>query len=256
MDTVAICAPRIGQAAAIHGLRALGDWRRANAAIMRDRLATLRDAFRRNDIGYELVSSGAYFAYVRHPFDGRPAAAVARRLADQQNILCLPGSMNPNARIPTIEDDGVVVWESNAIIRYLAARYDEGGLWSPDPGERAPADAWMDWMQTTLAPDFYGVFWAVVRTPAARQDRAAIKDLTARLTDHYVLLDRQLAARPYLVGDRFSLADIAVGVTLYRYFEMEIERPALSNLQAWHERLRERPAFRDHVMISFEELRG
>jgi aspartate/methionine/tyrosine aminotransferase len=93
MDTVAICAPRIGQAAAIHGLRALGDWRRANAAIMRDRLATLRDAFRRNDIGYELVSSGAYFAYVRHPFDGRPAAAVARRLADQQNILCLPGSM-------------------------------------------------------------------------------------------------------------------------------------------------------------------
>lgn len=61
--------------------------------MMRDRLATLRDAFRRNDIGYELVSSGAYFAYVRHPFDGRPAAAVARRLADQQNILCLPGSM-------------------------------------------------------------------------------------------------------------------------------------------------------------------
>jgi glutathione S-transferase len=165
-------------------------------------------------------------------------------------------AMNPNARIPTIEDDGVVVWESNAIIRYLAARYDEGRLWSRDPGARAPADAWMDWMQTTLAPDFYGVFWAVVRTPAGRQDRAAIKDLTARLTDHYVLLDRQLAARPYLVGDRFSLADIAVGVTLYRYFEMEIERPALSNLQAWHERLRERPAFRDHVMISFEELRG
>jgi aspartate/methionine/tyrosine aminotransferase len=93
MDTVAICAPRIGQAAAIHGLRALGEWRRANAAMMRDRLACLRDAFRRNDIGYELVSAGAYFAYVRHPFDGRPAAEVARRLADQQNILCLPGSM-------------------------------------------------------------------------------------------------------------------------------------------------------------------
>jgi glutathione S-transferase len=165
-------------------------------------------------------------------------------------------AMNPNARIPTIEDDGVVVWESNAIIRYLAARYDEGGLWARDPGARAPADAWMDWMQTTLAPDFYGVFWAVVRTPAARQDRAAIKDLTERLTIHYVLLDRQLASHPYLLGDRFSLADIAVGVTLYRYFEMEIARPALSNLQAWYKRLRERPAFSDHVMISFEELRG
>ena len=93
MDTVAICAPRIGQVAAIHGLRALGEWRRANSAMMRDRLSHLREGFRRNDIGYELVSAGAYFAYVRHPFDGRPAAAVARRLADQQNLLCLPGSM-------------------------------------------------------------------------------------------------------------------------------------------------------------------
>jgi aspartate/methionine/tyrosine aminotransferase len=93
MDTVAICAPRIGQVAALEGLRALGDWRRANTALMRDRLTALRQAFRRNDLGYEPVSAGAYFAYVRHPFDGTPAAAVARRLADRQNILCLPGSM-------------------------------------------------------------------------------------------------------------------------------------------------------------------
>src|SRR5262245_60414822 len=93
MDTVAICAPRIGQVAALEGLRALGDWRRANTALMRDRLAALRQAFHRNDLGYEPVSAGAYFAYVRHPFDGMPAAAVARRLADRQNILCLPGSM-------------------------------------------------------------------------------------------------------------------------------------------------------------------
>jgi aspartate/methionine/tyrosine aminotransferase len=93
MDTIAICAPRIGQAAAIHGLRALGNWRRGNTAMMRERLAALRAAFRRNDLGYELVSSGAYFAYIRHPFDGTPAAAVARRLADVQNLLCLPGTM-------------------------------------------------------------------------------------------------------------------------------------------------------------------
>jgi glutathione S-transferase len=165
-------------------------------------------------------------------------------------------AMNPNGRVPTIEDDGVVVSESNAIIRYLAARHSMGMLWERDPGTRAQADAWMDWMQTTLAPDFYGVFWAVVRTPADRQDRTAIKDLTERLTGHFELLDRQLATRPYLVADRFSLADIAVGVTLYRYFEMEIDRPALSNLREWHNRLKERPAFRDHVMISFEELRG
>jgi len=93
MDTVAICAPRIGQAAAIEGLKSLGPWRHRNTAMMRGRLEALRQAFRRNDIGYELVSSGAYFAYVRHPFDGQPATQVARRLADRQNLLCLPGSM-------------------------------------------------------------------------------------------------------------------------------------------------------------------
>jgi aspartate/methionine/tyrosine aminotransferase len=93
MDTVAICAPRIGQAAASHGLKTLGKWRRGNTRLMRERLSSLRRAFKRNDIGYELVSSGAYFAYVKHPYDGRPAAKVARRLADQQNILCLPGTM-------------------------------------------------------------------------------------------------------------------------------------------------------------------
>jgi aspartate/methionine/tyrosine aminotransferase len=93
MDTVAICAPRIGQVAALHGLRTQGAWRRGNTQLMRDRLQALRQAFRRNDLGYEVVSSGAYFAYLRHPFDGRPAAEVARRLADRQNILCLPGSM-------------------------------------------------------------------------------------------------------------------------------------------------------------------
>ncbi len=93
MDTLAICAPRIGQVAASHGLRALGAWRRGNTTMMRGRLAALRAAFLRNDIGYGLVSSGAYFAYVRHPHGGRPAAEVARRLADRQNLLCLPGSM-------------------------------------------------------------------------------------------------------------------------------------------------------------------
>jgi len=93
IDTVAISAPRIGQAAAVHALRALGDWRRGNTAMMRARLAGLRTAFRRNDLGYELVSAGAYFAYVRHPHGDRPAAAVARGLADRQNLLCLPGSM-------------------------------------------------------------------------------------------------------------------------------------------------------------------
>jgi aspartate/methionine/tyrosine aminotransferase len=93
MDTIAICAPRIGQVAALEGLKSQGTWRAGNGALMRQRLQALRSSLRRNDLGYELVSSGAYFAYLRHPYRGWPAAEVARRLADRQNMLCLPGSM-------------------------------------------------------------------------------------------------------------------------------------------------------------------
>jgi aspartate/methionine/tyrosine aminotransferase len=93
MDTVSICAPRLGQLAAIYGIAQLGDWRRANTALMRGRLAALTKSLARNDLGYRLVSAGAYFAYLAHPFGARPAMQVARRLADEQNILALPGSM-------------------------------------------------------------------------------------------------------------------------------------------------------------------
>jgi aspartate/methionine/tyrosine aminotransferase len=93
MDTVAICAPRLGQLAAIYGISHLGPWRRQNTALMRRRLEALSRALARNDLGYRLVSAGAYFAYLAHPFADRPATQVARRLADEQNILALPGSM-------------------------------------------------------------------------------------------------------------------------------------------------------------------
>ena len=93
MDCVAICAPRVGQEAAHFGLGHLADWRRANTMMMRDRRAALLAAFGRNDLGYELISAGAYFAYVRHPHRGRKAADVARRLVDRQNLLALPGSV-------------------------------------------------------------------------------------------------------------------------------------------------------------------
>jgi aspartate/methionine/tyrosine aminotransferase len=92
MDCVAICAPRIGQEAALYGL-GLAEWREEKRLLMRDRVAALRAAFAAEETRYRLVSSGAYFAYLRHPFAGESARDVARRLAQEENILCLPGSM-------------------------------------------------------------------------------------------------------------------------------------------------------------------
>ncbi len=163
---------------------------------------------------------------------------------------------NPHRRVPTLEEDGTVVWESNAIMRYLAARHGAGTLWDADPGRRAQHDQWMDWLQTTLAPGFYGLFWAKVRTPPEQQDAAEIARLEQRCGDLYGLLERQLGDKAFLVEERLGLADLALGTTLFRYFTMEIVRPALPRLESWYGRLQERPAYRSYAMVSYEELRG
>jgi glutathione S-transferase len=164
---------------------------------------------------------------------------------------------NPHGRVPVIDDDGTVVWESHAILRYLAARYGAGAFWREDPRERALSDAWMDWSQTRLQPDFLnGVFWGLYRTPEHLRDRAAIRKNITHCARNFELLDRILAGRAYLCGDTISLADIPAGTALYRYFELDIERPPIGNVEAWYRRLQERPAYRARVMLPFDELRG
>ncbi len=159
------------------------------------------------------------------------------------------GERNPNRRVPTLEDDGLVMWESNACVRYLAARYDKDGLWPEDPAARARADMWMDWQQTTLLADMVVVFWGLIRTPEDKRDHGAIDAAAKRLGGTWRLLETQLAGRRFVAGDRFTIGDIPVGATCYRYLGLPIERPSLPNLEAWYERLKQRPAFRKHVML-------
>ena len=92
LDCIAICPPRISQEAANFALDHLDEWRDSKAKLMRERVAALRRAFAHSNLSYRLISSGAYFAYVRHPFRGTPAVDVARRLVERENVLCLPGS--------------------------------------------------------------------------------------------------------------------------------------------------------------------
>jgi glutathione S-transferase len=158
-------------------------------------------------------------------------------------------ALNANGRIPTIEDDGVVVWESNACVRYLAARYSAGSLWPEDPVARAAADMWMDWQQTTLLTDMTTVFWGLVRTPEAERDHAAIEAAAGRLGGLWRRLDNHLAGRRYVAGDHFTMGDIPVGATCYRYYQLAIERPKLAAIEAWYGRLQEREPYRTHVML-------
>jgi glutathione S-transferase len=166
-------------------------------------------------------------------------------------------AMNPHGKVPVIDDDGTVVWESHSILRYLAARYGGVRWWPADPAERSLAERWMDWSQTTLQPDFLmGVFWGFYRTPDAQRDWPAIHVKVAACASHFRLLDRMLADRRYLLGDEPTLADIPAGTALYRYFGLDIEHPSVPNVEAWYRRLQARPAYRAHVMLPFEELRG
>ncbi|MCX7630658.1 MAG: glutathione S-transferase [Geminicoccaceae bacterium] len=159
------------------------------------------------------------------------------------------GRMNPNRKIPTIRDGDVVVWESNACVRYLAAKYGAGSLWPIDPGHRSEADRWMDWMLTTLVPDLTIVFWQTIRTPPERRDMSAVRAAAARLGPIWAILDGHLAERAYVAGAEFTMGDIPVGCAFWRYVNLPIERPPLPHLEAWFERLKAREAYRTHVML-------
>ena len=160
-------------------------------------------------------------------------------------------AMNPNGRVPVIEDDGFVLWESNAIVRYLLARHAPDSNWySADPRARAVADKWMDWTTSSFAGPFRTVFWGVVRTPADKQDWTAINAAIKECNELLGMADSALASQPYLSGKDIGMGDIPLGSFIYAWFEMPIERAPQPHLQAWYERLKQRPAYRKAVMTA------
>lgn len=162
-------------------------------------------------------------------------------------------AMNPNGLVPVLRDGDLVLWESCAILRYLAARYGAAPFWPADPVARAPVDMWAEWGKTTFAAAFTGpIFWARVRTAARARDEAALAAALARFDALLALLERQLA--PFVLGGDFSLADIVVGHLLYRYFTIDIPRRDRPAIAAYYDRLADRPAFREHVMVSWAPL--
>jgi glutathione S-transferase len=165
-------------------------------------------------------------------------------------------AMNPNRLVPTIDDEGFVLWESNAIVRYLSEKYGRGKLAPEGHHAYARADQWMEWSITELYRDVIGVcFLGLVRTPAKDRDNGAIAAAAKRAGDKLAILDRQLDGRFFICGEQPTMADIAVGTLMYRYFNLPIERPALGNVEHWYRRLASRAPYQAHVMVDFQAMK-
>lgn len=166
-------------------------------------------------------------------------------------------AMNPNGTIPTLKDgDAPAFWESGAIMRYLATNYAAEEFWPSDPVARADTDRWAEWSKLNIALRFTApIFWAVVRTPESRRDPAAIRAGLAVLDKFLGIADGRLRERQFMMGDNITLADIQFGHCLYRYFTIDIARSDHPHIRRYYDDLGRRPAYRDHVMVSYDELR-
>jgi glutathione S-transferase len=153
-----------------------------------------------------------------------------------------------SALVPTLEEeDGFLLWESNTIVRYLAAKHKAGGLEPADLRSRALASKWMDWQLAVAGPAIFACFWGLIRTPADKRDHAAIEESKKKTTAAMTIMDQQLAKTRYLAGDDFSYGDIPVGIIAYRYRQLVPERPVLANFERWYGAISSRPAFKDHI---------
>jgi glutathione S-transferase len=156
--------------------------------------------------------------------------------------------MNPNGLVPTLEEeDGFLLWESNTIVRYLAAKHKAAVLEPADLRRRALASKWMDWQLAVAGPAIFECFWGLIRTPPEKRNHAAIEESKKKTTAAVTMMDQQLAKTAYLAGDDFSYGDIPVGIIAYRYRQLVLERPALPNFERWYGAISARQAFKDHI---------
>lgn len=166
-------------------------------------------------------------------------------------------AMNPNGTVPTLRDgDNPPIWESGAILRYLAQVYADDGFWPKDSVKRSNVDMWAEWSKLNISSNFTNpIFWQAVRTPIERRNKADIVEKVNILEAKLLLADRQLEKSAYIAGESFTLADIQFGHVLYRYFDIAIERAdGLNNLARYYSDLTKRQSYKVHVMVSYDEL--
>lgn len=166
------------------------------------------------------------------------------------------GAMNPNRLVPVMDDDGFVLWESNAILRYLADTHGRGRIAPEGRYAYARCDQWAEWAQSTLYSDIISIcFLQLIRTPAKERNTAQVTAAAERAGSKLALVEAELAKHPFVAGEQLSIADIAIGTLMYRYFNLPIARPKLPRVAAWYQRLTERKPYQEHVMVDFMAMK-
>lgn len=157
-------------------------------------------------------------------------------------------ALNPNGLIPTLVDGDLVLWESNAIVRWLTSVHSADAMYPTDPAVRARCDMWMDWQLTILNGLMVHVFHPLIRLSEAERDPVAVSAAVENWGNAWAILDDHLSRNTYVGGDKFTMADIPMGPLAYRWYELPIERRDLPNLKRWYDLMCDRPAYRENVM--------
>ena len=157
-------------------------------------------------------------------------------------------AMNPNGLVPTLEEDDFILWESNSIVRYLAAKYGAGTLEPSDLRERASASRWMDWQLSVCSPAIHGLFWGLIRTPPEKRDHAHINESREKTTAAMKIIDAQLGKTAHIAGETFSMGDIPTALTVFRFYKLVPEHTGLDNMARWYKSIEQRPAFKERVL--------
>jgi len=156
-------------------------------------------------------------------------------------------ALNPNGLIPTMDEDGFILWESNVIVRYLSAKYGTGTLCPADLAQRADCERWMDWQQTAIAPPMGVAFRGLLRKPPDAIPEDQVRTAVRKAGDTWKILDAHLATRPFVGGATLTMGDIALGNAIHRWYRLPVERPDLLHLKSWYGRCCERPAYQQHI---------
>lgn len=163
----------------------------------------------------------------------------------EADLLCV--ELNPNGKVPTIRIGNFVLWESNSILRYLYVKY---GKELVDLESQALVDQWTEWSHE-ISQEMMFIYPQMLRTPEKDWDVPKLQDSLKKLNDKWKILDEHLGNKKtdFIMGDSLTVADVAVGSFLHRYYNMKIERPHLKNVEAWHKRLAKREGFKEFVQV-------